>query len=154
MSTRPLNISSTIQSPNSQWINIFLSKAWQLLSFFIKMFSWKTSLGTSYVIVNCRNTTDDAQEKETKPELPNSRVVWLTHDATNDAADRAVVPDVLPLDLLHRRHPDRLHRRRLARRLAPGAGTRCGWLRRGHLSQSGPLTLGDGASTAHRPRRS
>ena len=43
--------------------------------------------------------------------------MWLTHDATNDAADRAVVPDVLPLDLLRRGHPDRLHRRCLARRL-------------------------------------
>ena len=43
--------------------------------------------------------------------------MWLTHDATNDAADHAVVPDVLPLDLLRRRHPDRLHRSCLARRL-------------------------------------
>ena len=43
--------------------------------------------------------------------------MWLTHDATNDAADHTVVPDVLPLDLLRRRHPDRLHRSCLARRL-------------------------------------
>ena len=63
MSTRPLNISSTIQSPNSQWINIFLSKAWQLLSFFIKMFSWKTSLGTSYVIVETPLTTLKKREQ-------------------------------------------------------------------------------------------
>ena len=57
MSTRPLNISSTIQSPSSQWISIFLSKAWRLLSFFIKMFSCKASLGTSYVIVETPLTT-------------------------------------------------------------------------------------------------
>ena len=156
MSTRPLNISSTIQSPSSQWISIFLSKAWRLLSFFIKMFSCKASLGTSYVIVNCRNTTDDAQEKETKPELPSSRVVWLTHDATNDAADRAVVPDVLPLDLLRRGHPDRLHRRCLARRLEirhlrwrRGAGLAgAGVGKRGGGSTRGLLGFGETAVAA------
>jgi len=48
-------------------------------------------------------------------ELERSVAHPITHDATDDVVDRAIVLDVLTLDLLHCWHPDRLHYHCLAR---------------------------------------